>query len=367
MPTILRTGAALALACWAARIPRVGAAEPGASDELVLAAKRPSAQLLGLDAHYLYWVEATGREGAEASETLRRVSRQGGASEALAEFPGGVIWPVGFGVTDHAIYVAIDDGADSAGARIVAVGKAAPHRVTTVVGEARALDAFVVAGDRLFWVQSYEVTGLWATRLDGTGRKMIWTVPDHEHVMALTPRGQSILVSLLILRPPPDRGGLGSFGDGRREYGSRLVLVPTNAGTAKDLWSARGELKDAAMTGDDVLVCSEDGLLRVHGAQAIRLFASCTGALRVWHGWRLEFVDVDDQPEDSLLYATKIGAPSGKRTLVSGCASGYSVHTVLPADDGIYFCRRAGAHHCSIVHVPGPPATDRRCGEASAH
>jgi len=348
MPTMLRrrAAAALALACWAPLIPRAGAAEAGASDERVLAANRPSAQLLGLDAHDLYWAEAAGRKGAEATEKLLRVSRQGGAPETLAEFRSGVIWPVGFAATERAIYVADVDDSDPASGRIVAISKAKPHRITPVVASARGLDRFLVTGDRVFWVQSEDVTALWSARLDGTGPRQIWTVPSGTHVMALAPRGRDILVSLR------------TFGDS-----SELVLVPMNSGPAKDLWTASGDLKDAAMTGDDVVVCSGNGLVRVHGEQGIRLFASCTGDLRIWHGWRLEFEDAGDEQVDSL-YATKLAAPSGKRTLVSKCASGYSVHTVLPADDGIYFCRRAGADHCSIVRVPGPPATDARCGDA---
>jgi hypothetical protein len=114
----------------------------------VLAANRPSAQLLGLDAHYLYWAEAAGRKGAEGSETLQRVRRQGGGPETLAELPTGVIYPAGFAATDRAIYVADGHDSDPASSRIVAISTAEPHRVTTVVARARGLDGFVVAGDR---------------------------------------------------------------------------------------------------------------------------------------------------------------------------------------------------------------------------
>jgi hypothetical protein len=366
---ILRRGAAaalaLALACGAPWVPRAGAADAGASDELVLAANRPSAQLLGLDAHYLYWAEAAGRQGAEGSETLQRVRRQGGVPEKLAELPTGVIYPAGFAATDRAIYVADGDDSDPASARIVAIGTAEPHQVTTVVAGARGLDGFVVAEDRLFWVQSDKVTGLWASRLDGTGRKLLWKVPAAAHVVALAPRGQDILVSLLILGAP-GRGGLASMGSARREGRSRLVMVPMTSGTAKDLWSASGELSDAATTGNDVLVCSANGTVRVHDAQGERLSASCAGDLRVWQSWRLEFDDAQDE-QYHLLYATSIAAPGGTRLLVSRCASGFSVHAVLPAEDGIYFCRHAGADHCSIVHLPGPPATDDRCSDTAAH
>jgi hypothetical protein len=369
MLTVLRTrgggAAALVLASWAPWIAWAGAADAGAADELVLASNRPSAQLLGLDAHYLYWAEATDRKGAEGSETLQRVSRQGGVPETLAEFPTGVIYPAGFAATDRAIYLADASGSDPTSSRIVAVSTAEPHRVTTVVARARGLDGFVVTGDRLFWVQSDKVTGLWAARLDGTGSKLIWKAPAAAHVVALAPRGQNILVSLRM-SGAPDQGGLGSLGSIRRGGGSRLVLVPMNSGTAKDLWSASGELDDAATTGDDVLVCSANGLVRVHDARGERLGASCAGDLRLWQGWRLEFDDADNE-QDHSLYATNIAAPGRTRTLVSKCASGFSVHAVLPADDGIYFCRRAGADRCSIVHVPGPPATDERCREAPVH
>jgi hypothetical protein len=365
MPAMLRRGAAAALAL-ACGIPRAGAADAGASDERVLASNRPSAQLLGLDAHDLYWAEAAGRKGAESAEILQRVSRQGGAPETLAEFPTGVIWPAGFAATERAVYVADGDPGDPASARIVAVSATAPHKLTPVVASARGLDGFVVAGDRLFWVQSDKVTGLWAARLDGTGRKLLWKAPAHAHVVALAPRGPNILVSLLVFAPraPDGEGlGLGSLGAARRDNSSKLVLVPMNSGAAKDLWSASGDLSDAATAGDDVLVCSVNGLVRVHGAQGDRLSDSCAGDVRAWQSWRLEFDDAEGQQGHSL-YATSIAAPRGARTLVSKCASGFSVHAVLPADDGLYFCRRADADHCSIVHVPAPPATDDRCSDA---
>jgi hypothetical protein len=358
MTSMLRTGTGAALAMALV----FGAAHAGAADEVVLAANRPGAQLLGLDARYVYWAEAAGRKGAEGAEKLQRVSRKGGAPETLAEFPAGVIHAVGFAATDRAIYVADGDGPDSATARIVAVSTAEPHRVTTVVPGAPALDAFVVAGDRLFWVQT---DGLWAVGLDGTGGKLIWKTPRNAHVVTLAPRGRNILVSMLMFGPPA-KGGLGTLGSGGPKNGSKLVLVPMDSGTPKDLWSASGDLQDAAMTGDDVVVCSANGLVRVRGGQGDRLSARCDGDFRLWQSWRLEFKDAQDGQGD-LLYATDIAAPGGKRLLVSKCASGFSVHAVLPADDGIYFCRLAGADHCSIVRTPGPPATDDRCGDAPAH
>jgi hypothetical protein len=362
MLTMLRRGAAAALmlACWFAGIARAGAAEATASTEVVLAANRASAQLFGLDAHHLYWAEAAGRKGADGAEKLVRVSRQGGVPEPLAEFPAGVLSPAGFAATDRAIFVATGNENDPASARIVAVGAAAPHAVTTVVASARGLDGFLVAGDRLFWVQSEDVTGLWSARSDGTGRKLLWKAPAHAHVVALAPRGDQILVALSIASSPA-AGGLGSLGKASGQGGSRLVLVPMASGAAKDLWSGGGDLSDAVTTGDDVLACSSKGLIRVHGAQAEPLSRSCAGELRVWKNWRLQFDDAED-PQGHSLYATNIAAPGGKRTLISKCASGSSVHAVLPADDGIYFCRSAGTDRCSVVHVPGPPATDDRCG-----
>jgi hypothetical protein len=144
---------------------------------------------------------------------------------------------------------------------------------------------------RLIWTED---SGLWSAKLDGSGAKLLWPTPANATIRRVAVRDQNLIVFLATGAARPEAQGLGSFGmmgqgrhgDAQKSGGQALQVSPT--GKATVIWRGSQLLHDGEVDGGDLLVCEDDGLIRVRTkGKTTQVSETCLGVHR-WHGWQLQ-------------------------------------------------------------------------------
>ena len=341
--------------------PLARAADPPATPGITtLVPGLPNPRLLGLEKGYLYWVELPFDADGPANdviERLRRVKKEGGTPELVAQLEGAEV-ASDCGVAsagDDLLFVlhARETGDDRVG-RIVAVGKPGAALVPRTSDRAGLCDVFIHDG-RLWWTED---SGLWSAKLDGSGAKQLWSTPANATIRRVAVRDQNLIVFLATGEARPEEQGLGSFGTighgrhgGARESGGQAVQIPPT-GKATVLWRGRQLLHSGAVDGADLLVCEEDGLVRVpkNGKTAKHISDTCLGVHR-WNGWQLDWrVGV---PSKGPLTAISLVSPA---RLVEVLPKMFGFAGAILSDaDAPYVCAGGKKQElCDLVRLPGP-------------
>ena len=246
---------------------------------------------MGLANGYLYWVErpadADGNPDS-VTERLRRVKKEGGAPETVAQLDGvEVARDCGIAAAgDELLFVLHgretgDGGTDRTGGRSQQAwrGAGAAHRQSTrdvqSVGPRRSAGL----GGRLGSLVR-------AARRD-SGAKRLWTTKGKTNVRGIAVGDQSLIVFLstgAATAPVGESMGLGSMGSrppgGDQATGAQIVEVSPN-GKATVVWQDAQPLRGGGVDGRNLLVCAKDGLLRLpgHGKPPVHIADTCAACI----------------------------------------------------------------------------------------
>jgi hypothetical protein len=338
--------------------------------------------LIGMDAHYVYWLNHDPREDAPGYADyvghLMRAPRVGGIGETVLDDVVGAKVECGVAGSANMLFL-VASGNHTTQSILAVPTRRNGSESARVFREGVSACNLLVSGGRLFWTEAgpgerpFQLrdaeerkddaahASLHSANVDGSDERVLWRSPDECAPLRLLEDGGSLI---LLLAPPEPEFGLGSIGTLGHESArssaepklatrSSVMTISKSGGTSRELWSAPGKLRFAGVDGADLLLCAEDGLYRLpfaRAGQAARVWAqTCPYDIQVWKGWGL--FGPSDREEPAQLRAENLSQRGGRLVLLPILLGPFGF---MVEGEDLYACVHGSKEpegHCDLVRA----------------